>query len=59
MFETVVEIKKPKKDFYIQSDPANFDGLNFLAEQNMSVVNEKAMQGTVLDRKSTRLNSSH
>ncbi|MBC8585748.1 glucose-6-phosphate isomerase [Youxingia wuxianensis] len=48
MFETVVEIKKPKKDFYIQSDPANFDGLNFLAEQNMSVVNEKAMQGTVL-----------
>ena len=27
---------------------ANFDGLNFLADQNMSVVNRKAMEGTIL-----------
>ena len=26
----------------------NFDGLNFLANQNMSVVNRKAMEGTIL-----------
>ena len=26
----------------------NFDGLNFLADQNMSVVNRKAMEGTIL-----------
>ncbi|MBQ8598902.1 MAG: glucose-6-phosphate isomerase [Oscillospiraceae bacterium] len=48
MFETVIDIKKPKYDLYIQADQENFDGLNFLAEQNMSVVNHKAMQGTIL-----------
>lgn len=48
MFETVIDIQKPKCDFYIPADEENFDGLNFLAEQNMSVVNKKAMQGTIL-----------
>lgn len=48
MFETVVDVKKPKQDFYIKADPDNFDGLNFLAERNMSEVNQKAMQGTIL-----------
>ncbi len=48
MFETVVDIKTPKKDFYLESDPENLDGLNFLTNQNMSVVNRKAMEGTVL-----------
>lgn len=48
MFETVVHIGTPKQDFYIEEDSDNFDGLNFLAGQNMSVVNERAFQGTVL-----------
>ncbi len=48
MFETVVNIAKPEKDLFIESMPENLDGLNFLADQNMSVVNHKAMQGTVL-----------
>lgn len=48
MFETVVDIKEPKKDFFIKADPTNFDGLNFLSEKNMSEVNRKAMQGTIL-----------
>ena len=48
MFETVVDIKKPTKDLFIDTDAQNLDGLNFLAGQNMSIVNEKAMQGTVL-----------
>lgn len=48
LFETVVDIKKPQQDLYIEADPANFDGLNFLSQQNMSVVNQKAMQGTIL-----------
>lgn len=48
MFETVVDIKKPATDLYIEKSAENFDGLNFLAEQNMSIVNEKAMQGTIL-----------
>lgn len=48
MFETVVDIKKPQQDLYIEKDAENFDGLNFLAGQNMSVVNRKAMEGTIL-----------
>lgn len=48
MFETVMEIKKPKTDLFLQPDAENLDGLNFLTNQNMSVVNQKAYQGTVL-----------
>ena len=48
MFETVVNIHKPSQDLFIENDEENLDGLNFLANQNMSVVNEKAMQGTIL-----------
>ena len=48
MFETVVDIKTPQQDLYIDKDAENFDGLNFLADQNMSLVNRKAMEGTIL-----------
>ena len=48
MFETVVDIKSPKQDFFLEDDAENLDGLNFLTNQNMSVVNQKAFQGTVL-----------
>ena len=48
MFETVVDVKKPTRDLYIEPLEGNFDGLNFLAGQNMSVVNRKAMEGTIL-----------
>lgn len=48
MFETVVNIHTPASDLFIEQDAENLDGLNFLAGQNMSVVNQKAMQGTVL-----------
>lgn len=48
MFETVVDIKKPKKDLFLENESENLDGLNFLTNQNMSVVNKRAFQGTVL-----------
>ena len=48
MFETVVDIKKPARDLFIERSADNFDGLDFLADQNMSVVNHKALEGTVL-----------
>ncbi|MBR2635526.1 MAG: glucose-6-phosphate isomerase, partial [Oscillospiraceae bacterium] len=48
MFETIVSVKKSKRDFFIKDDPQNFDGLNFLSNQNMSVVKDKAFKGTVL-----------
>ena len=48
MFETIVDVKKPAQDLFIDELEGNFDGLNFLANQNMSVVNRKAMEGTIL-----------
>lgn len=48
LFETVVDVKKPTKDFFLDNDPKNLDGLNFLTGQNMSVVNHKALEGTIL-----------
>ncbi len=48
MFETVVDVKKPHTELHIQQDPENLDGLNFLADHDMSYVNRKAMEGTIL-----------
>ncbi|NLZ45211.1 MAG: glucose-6-phosphate isomerase, partial [Clostridiales bacterium] len=48
MFETVVDIKNPKQDLFLENDADNLDGLNFLTNQNMSVVNRKAYEGTIL-----------
>ncbi len=48
MFETVVDIKNPKTDLFLTADDENLDGLNFLTNQNMSVVNRRAFEGTVL-----------
>ena len=48
MFETVIDIKNPKQDLFLEDDAENIDGLNFLTDQNMSVVNRKAFEGTVL-----------
>ncbi|MCD7828598.1 MAG: glucose-6-phosphate isomerase [Clostridiales bacterium] len=47
-FETIVVFDEPKCDVTIDSDPVNSDGLNFLAGKNMSYVNRKAMEGTIL-----------
>ena len=48
MFETVIQFTKPQKDLFLKDEPANLDGLNFLSNQNMSIVNRKAFEGTVL-----------
>ena len=48
MFETVVDVKNPSRDLYIEKSADNFDGLDFLAENDMSYVNRKAMEGTIL-----------
>ena len=48
MFETVVDVEHPREELFIEKEEANFDGLNFLAGQNMSNVNRKAMEGTLL-----------
>ncbi len=48
MFETVIQFGKPQKELFLKDDPNNIDGLNFLSNQNMSIVNRKAFEGTVI-----------
>lgn len=48
IFETVLKIHEPKQDFYVAKESENFDGLNFLADQNMSQINQRAMEGTLV-----------
>ena len=48
MFETCLKFNKPLDDFVITEQEGNIDGLNFLAGKAMSLINEKARQGTLL-----------
>ncbi|WP_297129047.1 glucose-6-phosphate isomerase [uncultured Eubacterium sp.] len=48
MFETVVKFNNCLNDYVIDEQKGNIDGLNFLAGEKMSVVNDKARLGTLL-----------
>jgi glucose-6-phosphate isomerase len=48
MFESVINFKKPQSEYVIKEQDGNIDGLNFLAGENMSTVNDKARLGTLL-----------
>lgn len=48
IFETVIDIKTSEKEFVIETDPENIDGLNFLAGKTLHEVNQTAMLGTIL-----------
>ncbi len=48
LFETVLNVEKPRRDFNLEADDKNVDGLNFLAGKTMDFVNQKAFEGTVL-----------
>ena len=48
IFETVINIEKPRKEITIEESPENIDGLNFVAGKTMDFLNKKAFQGTVL-----------
>ena len=48
IFETVLNVEKPRKNMTIKQDKDNMDGLNFLTGKDIDFVNKKAMQGTML-----------
>lgn len=48
LFETVIEVKDPVSDIEIKEDPADLDGLNYLAGKSLSYVNKQAMEGTTI-----------
>lgn len=47
IFETVLNVEKPRRDLVIAEDKDNIDGLNFIAGKDVDFVNKKAMEGTV------------
>ena len=48
LFETVLNVEKPRKEIIIEKNKEDIDGLNFLAGKTMDFVNNKAFQGTIL-----------
>ena len=48
MFESVVNFSEPQSEYIIGEQEGNIDGLNFLAGEKMSTVNDKARLGTLL-----------
>lgn len=48
LFETVINVEKPKNDLIIESDDKNLDGLNYLTSKTVDEVNKNAFVGTVL-----------
>ncbi len=48
IFETVLNVEKPKSDLEVPFDEENVDGLNFLAGKTVDYVNNKAFLGTLL-----------
>lgn len=48
LFESVIEVKNPKKDIKVKEDKDNLDGLNYLAGKSLSFINKQAMEGTTI-----------
>ena len=48
MFETVLNVETSRSRVEIKEEPADLDGLNYLAGKDMDFVNKSAMNGTIL-----------
>lgn len=48
VFETVLNVEEPREKIVIEEEPADLDGLNYLAGRDMDFVNKSAMNGTIL-----------
>ncbi|GAA0180687.1 glucose-6-phosphate isomerase [Clostridium sediminicola] len=48
LFETQLNVEKPRKSIIVEANEENLDGLNFLAGKDMDFVNNQAFSGTVL-----------
>ena len=47
MYETVLVVEKPRRDFTLKSAENDIDGLNYLSGNAMDYVNKCAMKGTI------------
>ncbi len=47
LFETIINVLKPKYDIKIPHDDEDLDGLNYLEGKDLAFVNQKAFEGTL------------
>jgi glucose-6-phosphate isomerase len=48
LFETVLNVEKPRHELTIEAEENDLDGLNYLAGKTVDFVNKKAFEGTLL-----------
>lgn len=46
LFETILNLEEPKRDFALEARDQDLDGLNYLAGKTLHYINQCAMQGT-------------
>ncbi|MBN2540642.1 MAG: glucose-6-phosphate isomerase [Bacilli bacterium] len=51
LIETVLSIKKPESNIFIEEDEQNLDGLNYIKGKGVDYVNKQALKGTLLAHK--------
>ncbi len=47
LFETTINIERPRKDLVLKESEEDLDGLNFLSGKTLDLVNKKAFEGTL------------
>ncbi|MBE5879995.1 MAG: glucose-6-phosphate isomerase [Lachnospiraceae bacterium] len=48
IFETVIDIETSREELFIEEEPVDLDGLNYLTGKSVDFVNKSAMNGTIL-----------
>ena len=48
MYETVLNVEESAEEIFLQEEPVDLDGLNYLAGKDVDFVNKSAMNGTIL-----------
>lgn len=48
IFETVINIETSREELFIEEEPVDLDGLNYLTGKSVDFVNKSAMNGTIL-----------
>ncbi len=48
LFETVIDIEQSREEIFIEEEPVDLDGLNYLAGKTVDFINKNAMNGTML-----------
>ncbi|MBR6019054.1 MAG: glucose-6-phosphate isomerase, partial [Lachnospiraceae bacterium] len=48
MYETVLAVEKSREEIFLEAEPVDLDGMNYLAGKTVDFVNKSAMKGTQL-----------